>query len=94
MRVVTGVRDLTQRTRDGQAQIGYSVAVRLRGRETMCAVCTVHKETRSAYFLVWPQNQGRRFPQFGLKTGGFGFSILGLKTGSYSLEIWISKSPR
>jgi hypothetical protein len=28
---------------------------------TLCAVCTVHVETRSAGFLVEPQNQGRRF---------------------------------
>jgi hypothetical protein len=32
---------------------------------TLCAVCTVHVETRNAGFLVEPQNQGRRF---GLKT--------------------------
>jgi hypothetical protein len=28
---------------------------------TLCAVYTMHKETRSAGFLVEPQNQGRRF---------------------------------
>jgi hypothetical protein len=28
---------------------------------TLCAICTVHRETRSAEFLVWPQNQGRWF---------------------------------
>jgi hypothetical protein len=33
-------------------------------------------------FLVEPQNQG-----------GGGFSGLGLETGSFSLVIWISKSP-
>jgi hypothetical protein len=33
-------------------------------------------------FLVEPQKQG-----------GGGFSGLGLKTGSYSLVIWVSKSP-
>jgi hypothetical protein len=27
----------------------------------LCVVCTVHVETRSASFLVEPQNQGRRF---------------------------------
>jgi hypothetical protein len=27
----------------------------------LCAVCTVHMETRSAGFLVEPQNKGRRF---------------------------------
>jgi hypothetical protein len=28
---------------------------------TLCAVCTVHVETRSVGFLVEPQNQGLRF---------------------------------
>jgi hypothetical protein len=28
---------------------------------TLCAVCTMHKETRSVGFLVWPQKRGRRF---------------------------------
>jgi hypothetical protein len=37
------------------------VAGRSRGRVAPCAVCIVHVETRSARFLVKPQNQGRRF---------------------------------
>jgi hypothetical protein len=57
----------------------------------LCAVCTVHKEMRSASFLVWPQNQGRRFlpvwPQnWWLRVSRFGpqnrqlwFGDLGLK---------------
>jgi hypothetical protein len=52
MRIEAGVGDLVQRIRDSQAQIGYSVARRSRGRVTLCAVCTVHKEMRSAGFLV------------------------------------------
>jgi hypothetical protein len=59
------------------AQVGYSVVGRSRGRVTLCAVCTGHVETRSASFLVEPQNQG-----------GGGFSGLGLKTGSSGLVIW------
>jgi hypothetical protein len=43
------------------AQVRYSVAGQSRGRVTLCTVCTVHVETRSAGFLVEPQNQGRRF---------------------------------
>jgi hypothetical protein len=43
------------------AQVGYLVAGRLRGQMTPCAVYTVHVETRSAGFLVDPQNQGRWF---------------------------------
>jgi hypothetical protein len=43
------------------AKVGYSVAGRSRGRVALCAVCTWHVESRSAGFLVEPQNQGRRF---------------------------------
>jgi hypothetical protein len=43
------------------AQVKYSVAGRSRGRVAPCAVCTWHVETRSAGFLVEPQNQGLRF---------------------------------
>jgi hypothetical protein len=65
------------------AQVRYSVAGRSRGRMAPCAVCTWHVETRSAGFLVEPQNQG-----------GGEFPGLGLKTGSSGLVIWASKSPR
>jgi hypothetical protein len=58
MRIVVGVGDLVQRTGDDQAQIRYSVARRSRGRLTLYAVYTVHKETRSTSFLVESQNQG------------------------------------
>jgi hypothetical protein len=51
MRIMAGVGDLVQRTGDGQAQVGYSVAM----------VCNVHKEMSSVGFLVWPQNHGLRF---------------------------------
>jgi hypothetical protein len=42
-------------------QVGYLVVGRSRCQVASCAVCTVHVETRSAGFLVEPQNQGRRF---------------------------------
>jgi hypothetical protein len=61
MRIMVRVGDLVQMTRDSQAQVGYSVAERSRGQVTLCVVCTVHEETRSAGFLVWPQKQCRRF---------------------------------
>jgi hypothetical protein len=60
-RIMTGVGDLLQRTRDDEAQVEYSVTERSRGRVMLCAVCTIHEETRSASFLIEPQNQGRRF---------------------------------
>jgi hypothetical protein len=47
-----------QRTSDSQAQVGNSVVGQSGGRVTSCAVCTIHKEIRSAGFLVQPQNQG------------------------------------
>jgi hypothetical protein len=43
------------------AHVRYSVVGRSRGQVTLCAVYTVHIETRSAGFLVEPQNQGQRF---------------------------------
>jgi hypothetical protein len=49
-------RRLGAEDRDDQAQVGYSVTRRSRGRVMMCAVCTVDKEKMSASFLVWPQN--------------------------------------
>jgi hypothetical protein len=42
-------------------QVGYLVAERSRDQVASYAVCIVHVETRSAGFLVEPQNQGRRF---------------------------------
>jgi hypothetical protein len=36
------------------AQVGYSVAGRSRDQVALCAVCTMHVETRSASFLVEP----------------------------------------
>jgi hypothetical protein len=58
------------------AQVGYSVAGRSRGRVEPCGVCTWHVETRSADFLVEPQNQeGGGFPDLGLKTGSSGLVI-------------------
>jgi hypothetical protein len=56
-RIVEGIEDQMQRTRDGQTEVGYSVVGRLRGQVMLCMVCTVHKETRSTCFLVWPKNR-------------------------------------
>jgi hypothetical protein len=52
-RIVARVGDLVQRTGDGQALVRYSVTRRSRGRVTLHAIYTVHKEMRSAGFLVW-----------------------------------------
>jgi hypothetical protein len=58
---------------------------------TLCVVCTVHKETMSVGFVVWPQNHGRRFvsglaskslgrvSRFGLPNLQVWFGDLGLK---------------
>ena len=91
-RIMAGVGDLVQRTGDGQAQVGYSVDRRSGDRVTPCAVCTVHEETRSAGFLVEPQNQGRRFLiGLGLKTDGGGFWQFGLKTYCDGFPVWATK---
>jgi hypothetical protein len=79
MRIMAGVGDLVQRIEDGQAQVGYSVARRSRGRVISCAVCTVHMEMRSASFLVDPQNQGRRVSHFGPQNRQLRFDDLSLK---------------
>jgi hypothetical protein len=71
-RIYAGVEDLVPRIRDGQINIGYSVVGRSGGRVMLYAVCTMHKETRNVSFLIWLQNQDRRFPSLGLKTGNSG----------------------
>jgi hypothetical protein len=43
-RIEVGVRDLVRRIVDDQAQVGYSVARRLGGRVTSCAIHIVHME--------------------------------------------------
>jgi hypothetical protein len=59
MRIVAGVGDLMQRI--GVGRTGRILMVgRSGGRVMPCAVYTVHEETRSADFLVEPQNHGRR----------------------------------
>jgi hypothetical protein len=59
------------------AQVGYSVAGRSGGRVTLCVVCTMHKETRSAGFSVVHQNQGLRFVS-GLTSKSLGWFVSGL----------------
>jgi hypothetical protein len=59
------------------AQIGDSVAGRLRGQVASCVVYTMHVETRSVSFLVEPQNQGQRFVS-GLASKSLGRFLIGL----------------
>jgi hypothetical protein len=73
------IGDLMQRTGDGQTHVRYLVAGQLGGQVMPCAVCTVHKEKRSACFLVVPQNQGRRVFQFGPQNRQLRFDDLDLK---------------
>jgi hypothetical protein len=81
-------------TRDGQAQVGYSMAKQSKGRVMLCVVYTMHKETTSVSFLVEPQNQGLQVSWLSLKTKVSGFPGLGLKIGSCGLVIWFTKSSR
>jgi hypothetical protein len=80
MSIVAGVGDLVQRIRDGQAQVGYSMAGRSGGRVMPCVICIVHMETMSVGFLVEPQNQDRQFLDLGLKTGISGLVICASKS--------------
>jgi hypothetical protein len=70
---------MVQMTEDGQAHIVYSVVGRLGGRGTSCGVYTVNKETKSACFLVEPQNQGLQVSRFGPQNRQLRFGDLGLK---------------
>jgi hypothetical protein len=58
-------------------QARYSVAGRSKSRVMLCAVCTVHEDTRSMRFLVEPQNQGRWFV-YGLFSKPLGWFVCGL----------------
>jgi hypothetical protein len=91
MRIEAGVGDLMQRTGDGQAQVEYSVAGRSRGQVTLCSVYTMHKEMRSAGFLVQPQNQGRRFLPVWPQNQWLQFLWFGLKTTRSGFPVWASK---
>jgi hypothetical protein len=52
------VGDLVWRIGNDQVQVSYSVDRQLEGWVTTCVICIVHvEETRSAGFLVYPQNQ-------------------------------------
>jgi hypothetical protein len=95
--IVAGVGDLVPRIGDDQAQDGYSVARQSGGRVKLCAICTVHKEMRSADFLVWHQNQCRRFlpvwPQNRwLRVSRFGSQNRQLRFGNLGLKITMTIS--
>jgi hypothetical protein len=68
-----------QRIRDGQTQVGYSMAERLGCRMTSCVIYIMHNETRSASFLVEPQNQDQRIFLFGHQNRQLRFGDLDLK---------------
>jgi hypothetical protein len=74
-RIVAGIGDLMQRTKDGQAQVGYSVIGRSGGQVTPCVIYTMHKETSSTGFLVEPQNQCRQVSWLSLKSKVDGFLV-------------------
>jgi hypothetical protein len=86
-RIVAEVGDLVQRAGDGQAQVRYLVTGRSGDRVMPYAVCIIHKKTRSAGFLVEPQNQGQRFPGLGLKTSSSILVILASKSLQRFLDL-------
>jgi hypothetical protein len=91
MRIEAGVGDLVYRTGDGQAQVGYSLARRSRGRVTLCVVYAMRKETRSVSFLVQPQNQGLWFLPVWSQNRWLWFLWFGLKTTHSGFLVWASK---
>jgi hypothetical protein len=68
-----------QRIGDGQTQVGYSMVERLGCRMTSCVIYIMHNETRSASFLVEPQNQDQRIFLFGPQNRQLRFGDLDLK---------------
>jgi hypothetical protein len=87
-RIVSGVGDLVQRIEDGHT--GRVLGDQTMGGQVMlCAVYTVHVETRSAGFLVEPQNQGRRFIS-GLASKPLGRFVCGLasKPQGWFSSVW------
>jgi hypothetical protein len=56
-RIVAAVGDLVQRTRDGRTdRVLGGLTIERSGGGVLCVVYIVHVETRSAGFLVEPQN--------------------------------------
>jgi hypothetical protein len=95
MRIEARVGDLVRRIGDDQAQVGYSVVRRSGGWLTLCVIHIVHvEETRSASFLVQPQNRWRWFVSGLTSKPVWRFLDLGLKTKVDGLMICASKSPR
>jgi hypothetical protein len=89
MRIMAGVGDRVQRTRDGQVQVGYSTARRSRSRVILCAVCIVHEEMSSVGLLVEPQSQGQWFISgFASKPLGWFVSGLATKPLGRFLPVW------
>jgi hypothetical protein len=56
-----------------------------------CAVCTMHKDTRSTCFLVEPQNEGQRVSQFGPQNRQLRFGDLGPQNPHDGFLVWASK---
>jgi hypothetical protein len=75
-KIVAGVADLVQRMGDGRTSQVLDGRTIKRLSE-LCAVCTVHDESRSASFLVEPQNQGQWFVS-GLASKPLGRFVSGL----------------
>jgi hypothetical protein len=81
MRIMVGVGDLVQRTRDDRTSRVLGGRTIRRSGDVMCGLHRTRGDDEHVFF-VEPQNQG-----------GGGFPDLGLKTGRYGLVIWDSKSP-
>jgi hypothetical protein len=88
MMIVVGVDDLVQTTGDGRTGRVLGDRVIERSVDAVCG--TAHVETRSAGFLVEPQNQGRRFVS-GLASKPLGrfFSVWSQNRWRLFLPVWL-----
>jgi hypothetical protein len=93
-KIMAGVRDLVQRTGEGQARSGtrWPDDREVEWRCVWSSPCTRRWGAHVSWFDLKTKVDG--FSRFDLKTGGFLFPDLGLKTGSYDFMIWASKLPQ
>jgi hypothetical protein len=62
MRIEVVVGDLVQRTRDGQAQVGYSVAGRSRCLVTLCGLHRAHGDEEREFLGLASKPRSTGFP--------------------------------
>jgi hypothetical protein len=64
-----------------------------RSGDDVCGLYHAQENKEHRFLCLGLKTKVDGFSRFGLNTGGVGFLGLDLKTGSYSLVIWVPKSP-